>query len=168
LGEAGVSGFILADLTPDEGDDLEVEAARFGIGIVYLVAPTTPVERRAFVASRSQGFLYGFGAAGTARRQQQDKEPTLAPSISLALASEERLLKEGQRLPNPREPQDSFYVLLDGSLAVEDTAGEGFGLLTLFGVLPGARTVEARGPCRLVRLEPTRLFELAGEHLALI
>ena len=45
LGEAGVSGFILADLTPDEGAELEAEAARFGIGIVYLVAPTTaPVE----------------------------------------------------------------------------------------------------------------------------
>jgi hypothetical protein len=88
--------------------------------------------------------------------------------VSLALASEERLLKEGQRLPNPREPQDSFYVLLDGNLTGQDAAGEGFGLLTLFGVLPGARTVEARGPCRLVRLEPTRLFELAGENLALI
>ena len=47
LGEAGVSGFILADLTPDEGAELEAEAARHGIGIVYLVAPTTPVERRA-------------------------------------------------------------------------------------------------------------------------
>ncbi|HSM33107.1 MAG TPA: tryptophan synthase subunit alpha, partial [Anaerolineae bacterium] len=45
LGEAGVSGFILADLTPDEGAELEEEAAGFGIGIVYLVAPTTPVGR---------------------------------------------------------------------------------------------------------------------------
>ena len=64
LGEAGVSGFILADLTPDEGADLEAEAAGFGIGIVYLVAPTTPVARRAFVASRSQGFLYAVSLAG--------------------------------------------------------------------------------------------------------
>lgn len=71
LGEAGVSGFILADLTPDEGAELEVEAARFGIGIVYLVAPTTPRERRAYVASRSQGFLYAVSLAGVtgARRQ---------------------------------------------------------------------------------------------------
>ena len=50
LGEAGVSGFILADLTPDEGAELEAEAAGFGIGIIYLVAPTTPAERLAFVA----------------------------------------------------------------------------------------------------------------------
>jgi tryptophan synthase alpha chain len=64
LGEAGVSGFILADLTPDEGAELEAEAASFGIGIVYLVAPTTPVPRRSYVASRSQGFLYAVSLAG--------------------------------------------------------------------------------------------------------
>jgi tryptophan synthase alpha chain len=64
LGEAGVSGFILADLTPDEGAALEAEAADAGLAIVYLVAPTTPVERRAFVASRSQGFLYAVSLAG--------------------------------------------------------------------------------------------------------
>jgi len=64
LGEAGVSGFILADLTPDEGAELEAEAAGFGIGIIYLVAPTTPVERRPFVAGRSQGFLYAVSLAG--------------------------------------------------------------------------------------------------------
>lgn len=71
LGEAGVSGFILADLTPDEGADLEAQAAEFGIGIVYLVAPTTPFDRRRFVASRSQGFLYAVSLAGVtgARRQ---------------------------------------------------------------------------------------------------
>ena len=64
LGAAGVSGFILADLTPDEGSELEAEAASHGIGIVYLVTPTTPPERRVFVASRSQGFLYAVSLAG--------------------------------------------------------------------------------------------------------
>lgn len=64
LGEAGVSGFILADLTPDEGADLEVAASELGIAIIYLVAPTTPPDRRAFVASRSQGFLYAVSLAG--------------------------------------------------------------------------------------------------------
>lgn len=64
LGQAGVSGFILADLTPDEGVELEAAAAEQGIAVVYLVAPTTPRDRRAFVASRSQGFLYVVSLAG--------------------------------------------------------------------------------------------------------
>jgi tryptophan synthase alpha chain len=64
LGTAGISGFILADLTPDEGADLERAAAEHGIAIVYLVAPTTPPARLAEVASRSGGFLYAVSLAG--------------------------------------------------------------------------------------------------------
>lgn len=64
LGEAGVSGLIVPDLTPDEGEPLEAAAAELGVAIVYLVAPTTPVERRAFVATRSHGFLYAVSLAG--------------------------------------------------------------------------------------------------------
>jgi tryptophan synthase alpha chain len=71
LAEAGAAGLILADLTPDEGAELEVDAARHGLAIVYLVAPTTPPERRAFVAARSGGFLYAVSLAGVtgARRR---------------------------------------------------------------------------------------------------
>jgi tryptophan synthase alpha chain len=76
LGEAGVSGFILADLTPDEGEALEAEAAGHGIGIVYLVAPTTPVGRRSFVAARSQGFLYAVSLAGVTGARKR-----LAPGV---------------------------------------------------------------------------------------
>ncbi len=64
LGEAGVSGLIIPDLTPDEGEALEAAAAELGIAIIYLIAPTTPVERRAFVAARGQGFLYAVSLAG--------------------------------------------------------------------------------------------------------
>ena len=64
LAEAGVSGFILADITPDESEELEAEAAGHGIGLVYLVAPTTTPERIPYVANRSQGFLYAVSLAG--------------------------------------------------------------------------------------------------------
>lgn len=88
--------------------------------------------------------------------------------VALAETSEERLLKEGQRLPNPREPKDAFYVVLRGELAVGGEPGAVLGRPAFFGVLQGSRPAVATGPCRLVRLEPTRLFELAGENLALI
>ena len=84
------------------------------------------------------------------------------------MSSEERLLKDGQLLPNPREPKDSFYVLLQGELPAPDDAGVAIARLQLFGILPRSRTVAAAGPCRLVRLEPTRLFEVAGENPGLI
>lgn len=64
LGEAGVSGLILADLTPDEGAELEARAASFGMAVIYLVTPTTTPERLRMIASRSGGFLYAVSLAG--------------------------------------------------------------------------------------------------------
>jgi len=64
LGSAGVTGLILADLTPDEGAELQADAAAEGLAIVYLVTPTTTPDRRAFIASRTGGFLYAVSLAG--------------------------------------------------------------------------------------------------------
>jgi len=64
LGAAGVCGMILADLTPDEGAELEADAAAQGMAIVYLVAPTSTPDRRAAIAARSGGFLYAVSLAG--------------------------------------------------------------------------------------------------------
>jgi tryptophan synthase alpha chain len=64
LAEAGAAGIIVADLTPDEGAAFEVVAAGAGLAVVYLVAPTTPPERRRFIAERSGGFLYCVSLVG--------------------------------------------------------------------------------------------------------
>jgi tryptophan synthase alpha chain len=64
LAEAGASGVIVADLTPDEGGPFEAVAAAVGLAVVYLVAPTTPPERRAAVAARTGGFLYCVSLVG--------------------------------------------------------------------------------------------------------
>ncbi len=64
LAQAGASGVILADLTPDEGAPFEAVAADVGLALVYLVAPTTSPERRAWIANRSGGFLYCVSLVG--------------------------------------------------------------------------------------------------------
>ncbi len=64
LAAAGASGLIVADLTPDEGAPFEVVARAAGLGLVYLVAPTTRPDRRAFIAARSGGFLYCVSLVG--------------------------------------------------------------------------------------------------------
>jgi tryptophan synthase alpha chain len=64
LSEAGASGLIVADLTPDEGAPFESVARDHELAIVYLVAPTTPAARRAEIASRSGGFLYCVSLVG--------------------------------------------------------------------------------------------------------
>jgi len=64
LVEAGASGVIVADLTPDEGAAFEAVAAEAGLAVVYLVAPTTPPERRGWIANRASGFLYCVSLVG--------------------------------------------------------------------------------------------------------
>lgn len=64
LSGAGAAGVIVADLTPDEGGPFEAVARNNGLAVVYLVAPTTPPDRRSAVAARSGGFLYCVSLVG--------------------------------------------------------------------------------------------------------
>jgi tryptophan synthase alpha chain len=64
LSAAGASGVIVADLTPDEGGPFESVAREHGLAVIYLVAPTTPRDRRAEIARRSGGFLYCVSLVG--------------------------------------------------------------------------------------------------------
>jgi tryptophan synthase alpha chain len=64
LAGAGAVGRVVADLTPDEGGAFEVVARGVGLAVVYLVAPTTPPDRRAFIATRTGGFLYCVSLVG--------------------------------------------------------------------------------------------------------
>ena len=64
LAGAGAAGVIVADLTPDEGGPFEEVARGVGLAVVYLVAPTTPPDRRAFIAARTGGFLYCVSLVG--------------------------------------------------------------------------------------------------------
>jgi tryptophan synthase alpha chain len=64
LATAGASGVIVADLTPDEGAPFEAVAREHDLAVVYLVAPTTPPDRRREIADRTGGFLYCVSLVG--------------------------------------------------------------------------------------------------------
>jgi tryptophan synthase alpha chain len=70
LAHAGASGTIVTDLTPDEGAPYEAAAAAAGLAVTYLVAPTTPPDRRAWIARRSGGFLYCVSLLGVTGARQ--------------------------------------------------------------------------------------------------
>jgi tryptophan synthase alpha chain len=61
---AGVDGLIVPDLLPEEGDELGSFAARSGVDLIYLLAPTSVEERIRLVASKSRGFIYLVSIAG--------------------------------------------------------------------------------------------------------
>ena len=82
LAEAGASGVIVADLTPDEGLRFEAVAREVGLAVIYLIAPTSTTARRAEVAGRSGGFLYCVSLVGVTGART-----SLPPSVSGLVAA---------------------------------------------------------------------------------
>jgi len=62
--EAGIDGFIIPDLPPEEGADMEASARKYGLDLIYLLAPTSGDERIELVTQRSSGFIYIVSLAG--------------------------------------------------------------------------------------------------------
>ncbi|MBM3648363.1 MAG: tryptophan synthase subunit alpha [Alphaproteobacteria bacterium] len=61
---AGVDGFILVDLPPEEADELKPHATAHGLDTVLLTAPTTDDKRLPAVLKYASGFVYFVSVLG--------------------------------------------------------------------------------------------------------
>jgi len=61
---SGIDGLIVPDMPPDEAGPLQGPAAASGLQLIFLLAPTSTAERRAYVARQSQGFVYYVSLTG--------------------------------------------------------------------------------------------------------
>jgi len=61
---AGVDGLIVPDMPADEAGPLKGPARASGLQLIFLLAPTSTAERRAFVARQSNGFVYYVSLTG--------------------------------------------------------------------------------------------------------
>jgi tryptophan synthase alpha chain len=68
---AGVKGLVVPDLPLEEADELLEPAARIGIEVILLVAPTSPKERILAIAEKSQGFIYLVSVTGVTGMRTQ-------------------------------------------------------------------------------------------------
>lgn len=123
-----------------------------------------PDDTRAHWSSRS--------ALGRSRLLKELPVFTHLPSASivrLALASDDLVLNERRRLPSPRAPRESFYLNLDGVVAlISEPPSPALPHRSLIGFGADGRAVEVRQAARFVRIDPDPLFELAAEHVELI
>jgi tryptophan synthase alpha chain len=72
---AGAGGLIVADVPPDDGDDLQAESARNGIALVQLISLTSADARLELACRTSRGFIYVVSAIGTTgAREELDVE----------------------------------------------------------------------------------------------
>jgi tryptophan synthase alpha chain len=61
---AGVDGLLVIDLPPEEAAELARPARAAGLDLIYLLAPTTPLERVRTISHAGSGFLYYVAVAG--------------------------------------------------------------------------------------------------------
>lgn len=62
--EAGVDGLLVLDLPPEEAGDHLAACEKVGMKTVFLLAPTTPPERVAYIAGFVTGFIYYVSRTG--------------------------------------------------------------------------------------------------------
>jgi tryptophan synthase alpha chain len=55
---SGISGLIVPDLPPEEAGPLREACAKYGLDLIFLVAPNTPEARIGMILSQTSGFVY--------------------------------------------------------------------------------------------------------------
>ncbi|MCX8036086.1 MAG: tryptophan synthase subunit alpha [Candidatus Sumerlaeia bacterium] len=62
--QAGADGFLVPDLPPEESAEFDAILRERDMPLIYLVAPTTPPQRREKIARLARGFLYYISLKG--------------------------------------------------------------------------------------------------------
>lgn len=74
--DAGVDGLVIPDLPPDEAGSLIACARTESLGTIFLLAPTSNIQRIKKVAKASRGFIYYVSMTGiTGSRLRLDSSP---------------------------------------------------------------------------------------------
>lgn len=76
--QAGADGMLLVDCPIEESASYAPTLARLGLHQVFLLAPTTPPERRALIAARASGFLYYVSFKGITGAGHLDQSSAVA------------------------------------------------------------------------------------------
>lgn len=102
--DAGVDGFIVPDLPPEEAGEFEAWCEQHGLAMVYLLAPTSGQERVKLVAGKSQGFVYLVSLLGVTGARTE-LPPDLADFVSRVRAETDKPLAVGFGIGNGEQAQ---------------------------------------------------------------
>lgn len=67
----GVDGLLVLDLPPEESGDYETQMVKAGLSVIYLMAPTTTIDRMELIAKGASGFIYYVSREGVTGMQNQ-------------------------------------------------------------------------------------------------
>ncbi len=100
--DAGVSGTIVPDLPPEEAADWIDACGTAGLDTIFLVAPTTPMERVSMIGGISKGFVYYVSMTGVTGGDCDISTDTLA-GIDLVKRLSEMPVAVGFGISTPQQ-----------------------------------------------------------------
>ena len=115
---AGVDGFLVLDLPPEESENYETLMRQAGLCNIYLVAPTTPDDRIELIVKRGAGFIYYVSREGVTGMQT---------SVATNLSSQIGKLRAHTTLPiaigfGISNPEQAKAVAKEGEACVVGSA----------------------------------------------
>ena len=75
--EAGVDGFIVPDLPPEEAEEMATLCDKHQLALIYLLAPTSTPDRIKLIAENATGFIYLVSLTGVTGARNE-----LAPDLA--------------------------------------------------------------------------------------
>ena len=103
--KAGVNGLIVADLPPEEDSAFIKEAQAKGLATIFLLAPTSPIERIKFITKMSRGFIYYISLMGvTGVRNKLDS--TIKEKVNRIRCVTDLPIIVGFGISNPNQARD--------------------------------------------------------------
>lgn len=124
---AGVDGFLVLDLPPEEGAVYEGLMEKHSLCNIYLIAPTTPEDRMEFIAKRGRGFLYYVSREGVTGMQAKVAD-TLSQMVAKIRTHTELPIAVGFGISTPEQGQTvarTADAVVVGSAIVNEIARTG-------------------------------------------
>lgn len=125
--KAGVDGLLVLDLPPEESDNYEALMRKSGLCNIYLVAPTTPEDRIAFIVKRGSGFIYYVSREGVTGMQTKVSD-TLAEMTEKIRNHTKLPIAVGFGISNPDQARlvaQQAEAIVVGSAVVNQIAEHG-------------------------------------------
>ena len=124
---AGVDGFLVLDLPPEESENYESMMKAAGLCNIYLIAPTTPEDRMEIIARRAAGFIYYVSREGVTGMQSKVSD-TIASMTAKIRAHTDLPIAVGFGISNPEQARTvaaSAEAIVVGSAIVNQIAEHG-------------------------------------------
>lgn len=152
---AGVDGLLTLDLPPEEAGDYLDSCKRHGVDTVFLLAPTTPPARAAYIAQRATGFVYYVSRTGVTGVRESLAED-LKEQVATIRRATDKPLAIGFGI-SKREQVAAVAELADGVVVgsaivntVKDNLGDRAAMLARMSALVKDLVAGARRPATAV------------------